>query len=255
MKIQYASDLHLEFAENRNYIDNGGIEPVGDVLVLAGDVSYLGDRNMMKLRFWDWCADHFRETFIVPGNHEFYNGYNIAQTMQDFEYEYRENVRYLNNSSIMLDDTELFFTTLWTKISPLFLWEIQRGMNDFRRGVLDGERFTANDVDGLHKRSLAWLASALRTSSAAHKVVVTHHCPTLRDEFNGYPGGALNTAFQVDLDEFIEQGGVDYWIYGHTHYAGGSGSKIGNTTLLCNQLGYVFYNEHKAFQEKAVVEV
>ena len=255
MKIQYASDLHLEFAENRSYIDNGGIEPVGDVLVLAGDVSYLGDRNMMTLRVWDWCADHFRETFIVPGNHEFYNGYDIAQTMQDFEYEYRENVRYLNNSSIMLDDTELFFTTLWTKISPLFLWEIQRGMNDFRRGVLDGERFTANDVDGLHKRSLAWLASALRTSSAAHKVVVTHHCPTLRDEFNGYPGGALNTAFQVDLDEFIEQGGVDYWIYGHTHYAGGSGSKIGNTTLLCNQLGYVFYNEHKAFQEKAVVEV
>ena len=53
MKIPYASDLHLEFAENRNYIDNGGIEPVGDVLVLAGDVSYLGDRNMMKLRFWN----------------------------------------------------------------------------------------------------------------------------------------------------------------------------------------------------------
>ena len=255
MKIQYASDLHLEFADNRNYIDGGGIEPVGDVLVLAGDVSYLGDRNMMKLRFWDWCAEHFLETFIVPGNHEFYNGYDIAQTMQDFEYEYRENVRYLNNSSIMLDDTELFFTTLWTKISPLFLWEIQRGMNDFRRGVLDGERFTANDVDGLHKRSLEWLDSALKASTAAHKVVVTHHCPTLRDEFNGHHGGVLNTAFQVDMDDFIEQSGADYWIYGHTHYAGGSGSKIGNTTLLCNQLGYVFYNEHKAFQEKAVVEV
>ena len=85
----------------------------------------------------------------------------------------------------MLDDTELFFTTLWTKINPLFLWEIQRGMNDFRRGVLDGERFTANDVDGLHKRSLEWLDSALKASTAAHKVVVTHHCPTLRDEFNG----------------------------------------------------------------------
>ena len=30
MKIQYASDLHLEFAENRNFIEDGGIEPVGD---------------------------------------------------------------------------------------------------------------------------------------------------------------------------------------------------------------------------------
>ena len=31
MKIQYASDLHLEFAENRNFIEDGGIVPVGDV--------------------------------------------------------------------------------------------------------------------------------------------------------------------------------------------------------------------------------
>ena len=255
MKIQYASDLHLEFAENRNYIDNGGIEPEGDVLVLAGDVSYLGDRNMMKRRFFDWCAEHFRETFIVPGNHEFYHGYDIAQTMEEYEYSYRDKVRYLNNKSIVLEDTELFFTTLWTKISPLHYWTIQRGMNDFRHGRLDGAPFCANDVDGLHRRCLEWLDSALKASTTAHKVVVTHHCPTLRDAFNGYPGGALNSAFQVDLDSFIETSGVDYWIYGHTHFSGGSGTKIGETTLLCNQLGYVFQNEHLDFDCKACFEL
>ena len=51
MKIQYASDLHLEFAENRNFIENEGIMPMGEILVLAGDVSYLCDRKMMKRRF------------------------------------------------------------------------------------------------------------------------------------------------------------------------------------------------------------
>ncbi len=255
-KIQYASDLHLEFAENQYLMEHGrGIVPAGDVLVLAGDVSYLGDEKMMKRPFFDWCAEHYRQTFIVPGNHEFYHGYDIAQTMVAFEYKYRENVRYLNNACFKLDDTELFFTTLWTKINPLFLWTIQRGMNDFRRGVLNGERFTANDMDNLHLRCVEWLEAALKASTAKTKIVVTHHCPTLRDEFNSYPGGALNSAFQVDMDDFIERMGADYWIYGHTHYSGGSGTLIGKTKLLCNQLGYEFYGENKAFVPDAVIGV
>ena len=255
MKIQYASDLHLEFAENKSFIEHGGIEPVGDVLVLAGDVSYLGDRKTWKRPFWDWCAEHFRETFVVPGNHEFYGGYDIGRTVADFELEVRSNVRYLNNRSVVLGDTELFFTTLWTKIDPTRLWTVQQGMNDYRYGKLNGKRLCSNDVDELHKNCLDWLSRALEASGAVHKVVVTHHCPTMRREFNSYPGGALNSAFQVDLDEFIEASGADYWIYGHTHYAGGSGTKIGKTTLLCNQLGYVFQNEHQDFDRKAYVEI
>ena len=97
MTIQYASDLHLEFPENQNFIERGGIVPAGDVLVLAGDVSYLGDRKMWKRPFWDWCAEHFRETFVVPGNHEFYGGFDIGRTMPDFELDVRPNVRYLNS--------------------------------------------------------------------------------------------------------------------------------------------------------------
>ena len=253
MKIQYASDLHLEFAENLSFIERGGMEPVGDVLVLAGDVSYLGDRKMWKWPFWDWCAEHFRETFVVPGNHEFYGGFDIGRTLTDYIQDVRPNVHYLNNESVVLEDVELFFTTLWTKIDPLKLWSVQQRMNDFRLGKLNSKLFCANDVDDLHQLCMQWLSGALAASTAKHKVVVTHHCPTMRNEFNSYPGGALNSAFQVDLDAFIEGSEVDYWIYGHTHFGGGSGSMIGQTKLLSNQLGYVLQNEHLSFDGKACI--
>ena len=72
MKIQYASDLHLEFHENSRWLRENPLKPVGDILLLAGDIAYLGDEMYSQPPFWDWCGDKFRETIIVPGNHELY---------------------------------------------------------------------------------------------------------------------------------------------------------------------------------------
>ena len=51
--------------------------------------------------------------------------------------------------------------------------------------------------------------------------------------------------FTVELEDYIANSGIDYWIYGHSHT--NINARIGNTQCLSNQLGYVFSNEHQDF--------
>lgn len=73
MRIQYMSDLHLEFQENSRYLKHNELPVTGDVLVLAGDIFYLKDKIAPLTKFWKWASENYRQVLIVPGNHEYYN--------------------------------------------------------------------------------------------------------------------------------------------------------------------------------------
>lgn len=244
----------------------------GDILLLAGDIAYLERRRMEQNLFFDWCAGHFMETVIVPGNHEYYkdpvaregrqNGIPVERTLFDYEHKIRDNVRYLNNRSIVIGDVEIFATTLWTVTDPRCYVGIQTGINDCYQIIYNGHRLWADDYTVLHGISKAWLADALEKSAAKKKVVLTHHCPSIAREFDRYePSSSLFTAFHVDMASFIEEHNIDVWIYGHTHYNGGAGTIITSknpqgTKLLCNQLGYVQMEEDQlGFRGNACLEI
>jgi len=60
-------------------------------------------------------------------------------------------------------------------------------------------------------------------------------------------------AFIVELEDYIRDSGIDYWIYGHSHY--NVDVQIGKTLCVSNQLGYVFNNEHTTFDFGKVLEI
>ena len=124
--------------------------------------------------FFDWCADNFRETVIVPGNHEYYydpedvagrTGVPVERTLAGYEHRIRDNVRYLNNRSAVFGDVEVFVTTLWTRTDPRYYVTIQSGMNDCRAILYDGH---ARWVRVCIRRSMwTWSPSSSVTTSPA----------------------------------------------------------------------------------------
>jgi len=72
MKIQYCSDLHIEFPENKEYLVNNPIKPIGDILILAGDIALFRTLNEQD-NFFDYVSTNFNYTFWIAGNHEYYH--------------------------------------------------------------------------------------------------------------------------------------------------------------------------------------
>ena len=72
MKIQFASDLHLEMGPNRNWLKLYPIQPVAPYLILAGDIFVLNRVDEEIDYFIDYFSANWEQVYIVPGNHENY---------------------------------------------------------------------------------------------------------------------------------------------------------------------------------------
>lgn len=252
MKIQYCSDLHLEFKENARYIARHPIERSGDILLLAGDITLL--RNMEQHKaFFDYLSDNFAYTYWIPGNHEYYKS-DVTDYPSPLKMEIRHNVFLVNQQVFMHEDVSIICCTLWSHVQPENEYEIQRNLSDFHIIQNEGRRLTVADFNRMHQSDLAFLQQALKDSVGRKMVVVTHHVPTLMHYPKQYINSPINQAFATELHDLILSSGAVAWIYGH-HHNNTPEFKIGGTTLLTNQLGYVSHYEHGDYRKGAVVEV
>jgi predicted phosphohydrolase len=245
MTLQYCSDLHLEFPENKKYLSENPLQPKGDVLLLAGDIVPFAVMDK-HADFFNYVSDNFETTYWIPGNHEYY--YSDASLRSGVLQEnIRSNVHLINNKVVELKEVTLIFSTLWTNISPARQWQIERGMSDFQVIKYKDKVFTAAEYNLMHLESLFFLKESLANVKAEKSVVITHHVPTEFHYPEKYKGSLITEGFVVELFSLIEESGPDVWIYGH-HHSNVLDFRIGNTDLTTNQLGYVRHKEHLEYK-------
>lgn len=272
MKIQLASDLHLEMLQHQ-FPGERIIAPVPgvEVLVLAGDIANGAEACRL---FADWKSHPNRVPIImVGGNHELYSHVYAPMLEKLHEAAALNNIHFIENESVVIGDTRFLGCILWTdyKLRSHLRQSSQmeyaeRALNDHRLIRTGREVFTAQDALDRHMESRAWLIAELAKPWAGRTVVVTHHGPHPLSVHPRYAGDVLSSAFVSDLSEILfSEHAPNLWLHGHTH--DGFDYTVGRRTrVVANPAGYVlnrryattrdeFKFENDLFDRNLVIEI
>jgi predicted phosphohydrolase len=251
VRVQYCSDLHLEFEHNRKFLFSNPLKVSGDILILAGDIVPLHD-EFFNHPFFRLISDNYKQVFWVPGNHEFYYR-NISDFSNSFSFKLHENINVVNNIELHYEGIQFIFSTLWSKISEKNSKIIEQNVSDFECITKNDKKFKTTDFNKLHEESLNFVKQSLNHKESK-VVIVTHHVPSAFCNKSDHNNSNINEAFCVDLTEYIEKSEVDFWVYGHSHF-NQKPLILGKTILLTNQLGYIQLNEQEGFKRNAYFSV
>lgn len=240
MKLRYFSDLHLEFLNANQFKKFVRKIPTGinEVCILAGDIGNPYESNYRV--FMDFVSSHFKRTFVIPGNHEYYNRTKTMQETNEYMRDYFRsfrNIRFLNDESEVYENHCFIGTTLWSKIvNPEYT------IND----VLQIPQFDYMQYNRLNRMSVDFLEDALFTNQNC--IVITHHVPSdslIHVKYKTPKMRPYNQWFYCNMDDTIEtyHDKIKCWIYGHTHTP--STNIVHGIPFLCNPMGYP--NENPVF--------
>lgn len=280
MKIQLASDLHLEFEDV--FLKN---EKAADVLILSGDILVADDlrnqpaslswndvqesgfgRAKRALRYRDFfqrVSFQFPHVIYVMGNHEHYHGKfdqsaNIIR--QTIGYLNINNVYLLDNDTKNIDGVRFVGATMWTdcnKGDPMTQYHLEQCMNDFRVIRVANEnfrKFLPKRTIEEHVKTKSYIKAVVESTPVEMPVVVcTHHAPSFLSVHEMYKHDYLmNGGYASDLsDLMLDQPRIKLWTHGHMHQC--FDYTIGDVRVVCNPRGYP--GENNSFNEHMIIEL
>lgn len=284
MKIQYVSDLHLEF---RPTLATKILTVTGDILILAGDVSPCGLDYQFHVfeTFLNHYTSKYKHIIHVAGNHEYYADSSSTEpwTMRVIQNKLLRlnkqfpNYHFLHDRVICIDRATFVVTypdmeppfngrglciigsTLWTHIPEAEHSMMRNRMNDYHEIFVSKQgqitNITPSHVTACYERHAAFIRKALRHYSGKDKVlIVTHHKPYKATDPS--KSRKNSNAYHSDFLHYLAQdtnlaAKVLAVIYGHTHEHDHETTRF-PFPILSNPKGYP--NQHTGYVDGEAIE-
>jgi predicted phosphohydrolase len=248
MKLRYISDLHLELI--KSFQINEFIEQISpnqdEICILSGDIGNPYSKNYDI--FMKYINESFKKTFVIAGNHEYYNNNKTIEETNEFLVNYFKqysNISFLNNTFEYYEEYCFVGSTLWSNIkNPNYKINDMYAIKDF-----DYIKYNSNN-----QMCINFLENTVKNNN--NLIVITHHVPSndlIDPKYKVSNMILYNQWFYCDMDNFIEKNKdkIKCWFYGHTHTS--SIKSINNIPFLCNPIGYQNENIYNNFTKTFIL--
>lgn len=283
MKIDYISDLHLDFwiskfnpansntlGQIESYIEMIGLKG-GEVLLIAGDLGHYFGQDAL---FLEMVKEMYEHVMIVPGNHDMYlvssskqkkykwNSMNRILEMK--EWCKKIGVDYLDGQTVEINGIKFagcgmsWDKSFYERVEQRLVEDME--VHQFYNNIMNDSRliFSGNETKQTTHRGTTKFnpfkffeqeMEKLRGIESAD-VMLSHYPPIIPYQAgNRYARDPISTFFMFYGDPEVERIKPKVWVFGHmhSHY---DLEKLG-TRFLCNPLGYPgenTYTQVKSFE-------
>jgi predicted phosphodiesterase len=259
MRIFVLSDIHVDFEENRLWLQNLLRKNFkNDALILAGDITHhfdLLNEWLLKIRY------RFGKVFYVPGNHDLWiDGKDWDNSLQKFH----AIMEFCNQNDINVKPGVVHCNGKQVAIVPVFSWYDMRGENDSLYLPKPGEdpsNVMWNDLYDIHwPKENGFVASSYFLEYTRQKllnqpvdltITFSHFLPRREVMFKGemvydyermkkydrFPQFNFSGfAGSLKIDRFIRSIGTNIHVYGHQHI--NRDKMVDGVRYVAHHLGY-----------------
>jgi predicted MPP superfamily phosphohydrolase len=234
-KLQYLSDIHLEYKKD---IPIPNVK--GKYIALCGDIGSPLKRSYFE--FINNCSYNYEKVFLLSGNHEYWNHkgipyYIIDLVIDDIASKF-SNVIYLNNMRYYIEGYNILGTTLWSNITkePSIIKGDEKHIYKDNNTLIDWTY-----INKIHNDNVKWLETELDIIKKNNNkaIVLSHHLPSYQlvlPEYRTVDYINYLDRYYSNLDYLISNPPIYAWLCGHTHSV--YDMYINNVFFGINSFGY-----------------